>query len=73
MVVEIGTLSASVCVAHSSRRDCSKEKERIGAAVASFVRKSFLTPEEVARQWYAGDLLVSGRVAERPSSGARLR
>lgn len=28
-----------------------KEKERIGAAVASFVRKSFLTPEEVARQW----------------------
>lgn len=28
-----------------------KEKERIGAAVASFVRKSFLTPEEVTRQW----------------------
>ncbi len=28
-----------------------KEKERIGAAVASFVRKSFLTPEEVVRQW----------------------
>lgn len=28
-----------------------KEKERIGAAVASFVRKSFLTPEEVKRQW----------------------
>jgi uncharacterized membrane-anchored protein YjiN (DUF445 family) len=28
-----------------------REKERIGAAVASFVRKSFLTPEEVARQW----------------------
>ena len=28
-----------------------KEKERIGAAVASFVRKSFLTPEEVNRQW----------------------
>lgn len=27
------------------------EKDRIGKAVASFVRKSFLTPEEVARQW----------------------
>lgn len=29
-----------------------KEKERIGAAVASFVRKSFLTPDEVQRQWH---------------------
>lgn len=28
-----------------------KEKARIGAAVASFVRKSFLMPEEVTRQW----------------------
>mgnify|MGYP000371473327 CR=1 FL=1 len=28
-----------------------KEKARIGAAVASFVRKSFLTPDEVTRQW----------------------
>jgi len=28
-----------------------KEQERIGAAVASFVRKSFLSPEEVTRQW----------------------
>lgn len=28
-----------------------KEKSRIGNAVASFVRKSFLTPEEVTRQW----------------------
>ncbi|YCM43339.1 DUF445 domain-containing protein [Verrucomicrobiaceae bacterium 227] len=27
------------------------EKDRIGRAVAGFVRKSFLTPEEVARQW----------------------
>ncbi len=28
-----------------------KEQARIGASVASFVRKSFLTPEEVSRQW----------------------
>lgn len=28
-----------------------REKDRIAAAVASFVRKSFLTPEEVGRQW----------------------
>ena len=28
-----------------------KEKDRIGNAVASFVRKSFLAPEEVTRQW----------------------
>lgn len=28
-----------------------KEKERIGAAVASFVRKSFLMPDEILRQW----------------------
>ncbi len=28
-----------------------REKERIGAAVASFLRKSFLTPKEVNRHW----------------------
>ncbi len=29
-----------------------KEKRRIGSAVASFMRKSFLTPDEVRRQWH---------------------
>ena len=28
-----------------------REKKRIGAAVSSFVRRSFLTPEEATKQW----------------------
>ncbi len=52
-----------------------KEKERIGAAVASFVRKSFLMPEEVSRQWSTWRPVsrLVGRLSERERAGDMLR
>lgn len=47
-----------------------RKKEGIGAAVASFVRKSFLTPEEVARQWY--DWRPRGVATPRCGDGMRV-
>lgn len=52
-----------------------KEKERIAVVVGSFVRRSFLMPEEVKRQWleWRPVALVVGQFADPARARSRLR
>lgn len=52
-----------------------REQERIGAAVASFMRQSFLTPQEIRRQWLEWEpvRMAVRHFAEASRAGAWLR